>query len=160
MAIGKFLGGVAALIWDEQDKKYLLLRRAAQRDFKAGDWECVTGRVDQGESFEEALHREVMEEIQAVIGIDFIIATSHFYRGEITQENELLSVIYGCTIQDATRVKIGDEHSAMRWVTPEEALAFFEDGHWLREVIIRAEKLREHLPALLRSDFRQRGFEI
>jgi len=57
MTIGRFLGGVGALIWNEQDGCYLLLRRAGHRDFAAGAWECVTGRVDQGESFEQAVKR-------------------------------------------------------------------------------------------------------
>jgi 8-oxo-dGTP diphosphatase len=160
MSVGKFLGGVAALIWDEQAKKYLFLRRAPKRDFKAGAWECVTGRVDQGESFEDALHREVFEEIQSRVWIDYVIATSHFYRGAKTPENELLSIIYGCTIQDAAQVIISDEHSEMRWATVEEALGFLPEGDWLREVILRAEALRENLPEVLRLKFRQQGFDI
>lgn len=160
MTIGKFLGGIGALIWDQQSEKYLLLRRASQRDFKAGAWECVTGRVDQGESFEQALHREVMEEIGAEVWLDFIIATSHFYRGQKNPENELLSVIYSCTIKDPSRVKIGAEHSEVRWVTLKEALDFLEHGHWLRDVILRAEKMRNYLPPELSNEFRQHGFEI
>lgn len=160
MTIGKFLGGIGALIWDAQSEKYLLLQRASERDFKAGAWECVTGRVDQGESFEQALHREVMEEIGAEVWIDFILATSHFFRGQMTAENELLSVIYGCTIKEPSRVKIGAEHSDMCWVTSREALEFLEQGHWLRGVILRAEKLRSYLPSELSTEFRQNGFEI
>ena len=70
------------MIWDPSYSKYLLLRRADDRDFKGGSWECVTGRVDQGESYEQALHREVREEIGATVQIEFLIATTHFYRGE------------------------------------------------------------------------------
>jgi 8-oxo-dGTP diphosphatase len=57
MSIGRFIGGIGALIWSPKVKRYLLLRRSAQRDYGAGAWECVTGRVDQGEGFEQALHR-------------------------------------------------------------------------------------------------------
>ncbi len=80
--IGHFLGGVAGLIWKPDTDQYLLLRRSDQRDFKAGDWDCVTGRVDQGEGFEAALHREVREELRAKVQIEFIVAITHFYRGE------------------------------------------------------------------------------
>ena len=41
---------VGALVWRRSDGKYLLLQRSAQKDFAAGQWECVTGRVEQGES--------------------------------------------------------------------------------------------------------------
>lgn len=160
MTIGKFLGGIGALVWDRKSQKYLLLRRAAQRDFKAGAWECVTGRVDQGESFEDALHREVMEEINAQVHIDFIIATSHFYRGDPIPDNELLSVIYGCTIKNANQVVIGSEHSEFEWFSASEALDFLHKNHWLHEVILRAEKLRKFLPTELKDEFQQRGFEI
>ncbi|HIP70446.1 MAG TPA: NUDIX domain-containing protein, partial [Anaerolineae bacterium] len=88
MPVGRFLGGIAALIWDEATDRYLLLRRAAHKDVGAGHWECVTGRVDQGESYEDALHREVQEEIGIPAQIQFIIGTTHFYRGPARPENE------------------------------------------------------------------------
>ena len=160
MPIGRFLGGVAGLIYDDKTQRYLLLRRASMRDFKAGHWECVTGRVDQGESFEEALHREVLEEINAHVQIEFLIATSHFYRGDQTPQNELLSIIYGCRISDPLTVRLDSEHSEMRWISADEALNFLSEDHWLREVIQRAELLRKYLPGELRNDFLRRGFEI
>ena len=99
--VGHFLGGVAALIWDEASGAYLLLRRSAQKDFMSGDWECVTGRVDQGESYPQALRREVREEIGAEVQIEFLIGLTHFYRGARTPENELLgsssAVLYPAT---------------------------------------------------------------
>jgi 8-oxo-dGTP diphosphatase len=160
MSIGHFLGGIGALIWNPSDRKYLVLRRAAQRDFKGGSWECVTGRVDQGESFEQALHREVREEINGVVQIDFIIGTTHFYRGAETPENELLGIIYGCTLLDPHGLQFSDEHSEQRWVTAEEALRMLPGGHWLRTVIERAEMLRQALPEELLRFYRKHGFEI
>ena len=154
------MGGIGALVWDPATRRYLLLRRADTRDFKGGDWECVTGRVDQGESFEQALHREVREEIGATVQIEFLVATTHFYRGEPRPENELLGVIYSCLIQNPEQAHFEAEHSAQRWVTAEEALAFLPEGHWLREVILRAERLRRLLPSELRRAFLNEGFEL
>ncbi len=160
MPVGRFLGGVAALIWDPVTDRYLILRRAAQRDFQAGAWECVTGRVDQGESFEQALHREVMEEINAHIQVEFIIATTHFYRGQPNPDNELLGVIYGCSIANPGEVKFGAEHSEMRWVSAEEAYYFFNKTHWLHKCIQRSELLRKLLPDALREEFLDSGFQF
>lgn len=160
MPIGHFQVGIAAVIWEAHTDRYLLLRRAAHRDYGQGAWESVTGRVDQGESFEQAVHREVREEIAAEVQIEFIIATTHFYRGEEKPENELLGLIYGCTIKDAQAARMGDEHSDMCWATVEEALAFLPEGHWLRNVIQRAELLKAHLPAGLRQVFQKEGFDI
>lgn len=160
MSIGRFLAGVGALIWDETTGKYLLLRRGEHRDFQAGAWECVTGRVDQGESFEQALYREVREEIGAEVHIEFIVATSHFYRGEAKPENELLGIIYGCTLKSDQLVQLREEHSALRWVTPEEVSAEFPPHHWLRRVIQRAETMRTTIPHELRHIFRKEGFNL
>ena len=77
MSPGRFLAGVAALIRNER-QEYLMMKRDPERDFGGGVWECVTGRVDQGEGFEDALHREVMEETGLCVKIETIVGTSHF----------------------------------------------------------------------------------
>ncbi len=160
MSVGHFLGGIAALIWDPATQRYLLLRRAEGKDFQRGAWECVTGRVDQGESYEQALRREVREEIGAQIQVEFLIGTTHFYRGEEQPENELLGVLYGCTLVSTTPLVFNDEHSEYRWVTAEEALAFLPEGHWLHTTITRAETLRGWLPPEMSTDIHEHGFEI
>jgi 8-oxo-dGTP diphosphatase len=160
MPIGRFLCGIAALIWDPATDKYLLLRRADSKDFGARHWECPTGRVDQGESFTEALHREVREEIGAKVQIEFIIATTHFYRGADIPENELNGVIFGCSLASSGDVYFGEEHSEMHWLTAEQAYALLPEGHWLKDVIHRAENLRRLLPHELREEFRRNGLEI
>lgn len=160
MSIGHFLGGIAALIYNPTTEKYLLLRRSSQRDFQAGAWECVTGRVDQGESYEQALHREVREEIGVDVKIDFIIGTTHFYRGEQTPVNELLGVLYACTIVGSNPPQFGDEHSEMCWVTRSEADKLLPDGHWLRSLIVRADLLRSGMPDWLKENIQGVGFEF
>jgi 8-oxo-dGTP diphosphatase len=161
MPIGRFLAGVAALIWDPPGNRYLLLRRSPTRDFQRGDWECVTGRVDQGESYTQALHREVMEEIGARVQIEFVLSLTHFYRGEQVPENELLGALFGCTLlEDQQAAMLGDEHSEMQWVTFDQAQAMLPSGHWLLTALRRAERLRNLLPEELRLSFRQEGLEL
>lgn len=158
--VGHFLGGIGAVIWDERSGKYLLLRRSAQKDFLSGDWECVTGRVDQGESYTQAARREVQEEIGAQAQIEFIIGLTHFHRGAALPENELLGVIFGCTLPGEQVPVFGEEHSEMRWVSPDEANALLPPGHWLRPVLQRAERLRRELPPALRGPFWASNEEI
>ena len=160
MSIGHFLGGIGACIWDPVQRKYLLLRRAGNRDYGADQWECLTGRVDQGESYPQALHREVMEEIGVEVQIDFIIGTTHFYRGVNLPENEMLGVIYACTIKDAQVPTLGEEHSESCWVSIEEAYQLLPKRYWLRNVIEKAEMIRSYLPSKLLEHFRQEGFDI
>lgn len=159
MSIGRFQCGIAALLYHEESHTYLLMRRSRQRDFGAHDWECVTGRVDQGESFEQAVHREVREEVGLEIQIDFIIGTTHFYRGKPSPENELLGVKYVCSVAARDALSISDEHDESRWLTATEVYSLLPPEHWLYQTIERAELLRAALPETLIAYQRQVGFE-
>ena len=158
MSIGRFYAAVGALMWNPAEGKYLVLKRTADKDFGAGVWECVTGRVDQGEGFTEALHREVREELGVEVQIDFMIDTMHFYRGEARPENELVGVVYRCSLEDPEAIQTSWEHSEHRWVTADEAEAIFTKGYWLVDLIQRAERIQALLPPELLAVYRE-GFE-
>jgi 8-oxo-dGTP diphosphatase len=160
MAVGRFLAMVGALVWRQSDGKYLLLQRSAAKDVGAGQWECVTGRLEQGESFWRAVRREAFEELGTAVHVEFVLGTTHFYRGDALPENEMVGVHYGCSIPDATRLQLSDEHGAHQWVTAEEAQALFPVGHWLRELIARAEVVRGLMPQELLQFYRHDGFEL
>ena len=164
MNIGRFLAGIAALVWYPPTNEYLLLRRSAEKDFADGVWECVTGRVDQGEGFEEALHREVWEEIGVKVKIAFFVGTTHFFRGESKPENELVGVIFACIIEDPDAIQISQEHDVYRWVTAVQAhtLLTTDDPatQWTRRVIDRAEMIRQAIPAALLDLNQRNGFEL
>ena len=154
-----FQAGIGALIRRADTKEYLLLQRSAAKDVGAGHWECVTGRVDQGESFETTLHREVREELGINVMIDFIVKTSHFYRGEPIVENELLSVIYACTIDNPDDIVTSSEHSKSRWTSAAEIYHFLDESHWLTLTVQRAEAIYAHMPSVLLDYFHEHGYE-
>jgi 8-oxo-dGTP pyrophosphatase MutT (NUDIX family) len=160
MKIGRFLGMVGGLIWCPTKQKYLILKRSSDKDFAGNVWECGTGRIDQGESFTQALMREVHEELGVEIQVDFIIGTAHFFRGERIPENEMIGVFYFCTLEDSDKIQVSWEHSTYRWVTPEEADELLPTGFWLVRLIKRAEYLRALFPAELIEYQREIGFEI
>lgn len=164
MTIGLFSAGIGSLIVNENDGKYLILKRSPQKDFAAGAWECVTGRVEQGEGFEEALRREVREELDVEVRPLFIIGTTHFYRGPKRPENELIGIVYCCTCPDLTRLRLSHEHSECRWVSAAEARDLIGGDHpsesWLLRVIERAEVTRQQCPAHLLAVHQREGFEL
>ena len=164
MTIGRFYAGIAALIWSPKTKQYLLLRRSAQKDFAPGAWECVTGRVDRGEGFEDALRREVREELGVDVQIEHILGTTHFYRGDPAFENELVGVIYLCSLSNPSSIHIGPEHSEFRWLSAHQALDLLSapdpSTRWARRVIERAEAIRLMLPANLVKFQSETGFEL
>ena len=159
MPVGRFLVGIAALIYDPESEKYLLLRRSAAKDVGAGAWECPTGRVDQGESLELALIREVREELGVAARPQFILGTTRFYRGKPVPENELISVLYACEIEDPGAIVTGEEHDAVRWLTRVELEDFLPPKHWLRWVVDRAEQMRQGVSQELQAVFLEEGFE-
>ena len=85
---------VAAVI--ERDGRFLVARRLAGTHL-AGCWEFPGGKVHEGETQDEALRREVSEELDAeIVNVRPIFHTVHvysergvelhFYRGELTGE--------------------------------------------------------------------------
>lgn len=160
MPIGRFYAGVGALLWRPSDGRYLVLKRSEAKDAGAGTWECISGRVDQGEGFTEAVNREVGEELGLQVQIDFVVGTEHFYRGDASPENELLLVQFCCSVQEPAALELSWEHSEYRWVTAREAEEVLPAGHWLGKVIRRAEAIRALLPAELLEYYRVQGLEL
>lgn len=163
MPIGRFLAGIGALVWHPPTQTYLLLRRGGQRDFQAGQWECVTGRVDQGEGFAVAFARELREEIgeaAAAAQFEFLIGATHFYRGAAMPETELLGLLACFSLADRDAVHVSEEHSEYRWLTAAEATALLPENHWLVGVIAQAEVVLALAPPDLRAHWRRRGVEI
>lgn len=153
MPIGRFIAGIAALVRDPVSGKYLILRRSRDKDFGAGAWECVTGRVDQGEGFDQAVHREVFEELGVQVRIDFIAGTTHFHRGDPVPENELVGVLYCCTLENPAVIQVSGEHDEQRWITPHEAEEIFPGDYWLSKLIQRAETIRKSVSPELQLYF-------
>ena len=143
---GRFLAGIGAVI-QRNDGRFLILRRSSEKDFAAGVWECVTGRLEQGEGYEDALTREVFEETGLSVTIDRILNTTHFYRGERTADNELIGVLFLCTTPEPAAFKPSVEHTEHRWVTTAEALALLEGDdpstQWMRGVVGQMISIRE-----------------
>jgi len=162
--VGRFLAGIAALIYDSDTERYLLLKRSSKKDWGAGHWECVTGRLDQGEGFETALYREVREEVGLEIRPSFIIGTTHFYRGEERPEYELVGVVYCCEVVGETAVRISQEHSEYRWVTlddiPDLQKSTNHSEWWLVKLMERAEVLKRSLPGEIIAFHQDNGFEL
>lgn len=105
---------VAALIWE--GKRFLSCQRPAHKA-RALLWEFAGGKVEPGETREAALLRECREElgITVEVGSPFM---------EVTHRYPDLTVhltLFHCRISNGTPQLL--EHTAHKWVTPEEALA-------------------------------------
>ncbi len=164
MDIGRFVAGIAAVIWSAKINQYLLLHRSDDKDFAPGKWECLTGRVNQGEGFEDALRREVREELHVEIEVEHLLGTTHFYRGDPSPANELVGVVYLCSLVDPASLHLSPEHSEYRWLPADQAIALLSSPdpttQWAKRVIERAQRIRELLPQQLVDFQAQNTFEL
>ena len=102
---------VAALIWDGE--KFLICQRPKNKA-RALLWEFVGGKVEAGESKEEALVRECKEELDITlsVGKEFMTVTHEY--ADITVNLTL----FNATILEGEPKKL--EHNDIRWITPQE----------------------------------------
>ncbi|MFA6013225.1 MAG: NUDIX domain-containing protein [Desulfobacteraceae bacterium] len=108
-----------------KDGKILITQRSFERPHAPGEWEILTGRVDQGEGFEEALKREVMEEVGLEVEVLQPFNTFHFFRGQ--EKTEHLGVSFVCRYKGGNVKLDKTEQIEFKWTTPDEALKLIID---------------------------------
>lgn len=102
---------VAALIWDED--KFMICQRPANKA-RGMLWEFVGGKVEPGETKEQALIRECHEElaIKLLVGGEFMNVTHEYL--DIT----IHLTLFNATIAAGTPEKL--EHNDIRWIAIDE----------------------------------------
>lgn len=106
---------VAALIRDKN--KFMICQRPAHKT-RGLLWEFVGGKVEKGESKQQALIRECREELDVTVSVgDVFIEVIHEYP-DMTVDLTLFS----CEIAEGEPKML--EHNDIRWITPEEIDGF------------------------------------
>ena len=106
---------VAALIRDEN--KFMICQRPAHKT-RGLLWEFVGGKVEKGESKQQALIRECREELAVTVSVgDVFIEVIHEYP-DMTVDLTL----FNCEIAGGEPKML--EHNDIRWITPEEIDGF------------------------------------
>ena len=102
---------VAALIWDGD--RFLICQRPAHKA-RGLLWEFVGGKVEPGESKEQALVRECREELAVTISVSKVFM-------EVDHDYPDLNVhltLFNAAIIEGTPQML--EHNDIRWITPKE----------------------------------------
>ena len=106
---------VAALIWDKD--KFMICQRSVHKA-RGLLWEFVGGKVEPGETKEQALIRECQEELAITLSVgDIFIDVMHEYP-DITVHLTL----FNATIAEGIPQKL--EHNDIKWITPGEIPAY------------------------------------
>ena len=102
---------VAALIWDGH--RFLICQRPAHKA-RGLLWEFVGGKVDPGETAEEALVRECREELDITVAVgDVFMEVLHEYPDLLVR-----LTLFNATIAQGTPQML--EHNDIRWIAVEE----------------------------------------
>lgn len=103
---------IAAAIIEKNNK--ILIAQRAKKDSLFGKWEFPGGKVEQGETLQECLKRELFEElgIQAKVG-DYFCTSTFSYKDTLYD----MCVFKVPSFEGEIILK---EHSAISWVTPDE----------------------------------------
>jgi len=106
---------VAAVI--KKDNKYLIAQRNRDKHF-AFYWEFPGGKVNNNESFENALKREILEELSINIKINNKISSERFRDEKINVE------VHYFLCEKFDEEIILSEHEDMKWVFKKNLLNF------------------------------------
>ena len=102
---------VAALIWDKD--KFMVCQRPAHKA-RGLLWEFVGGKVEPGETKEQALIRECREELAVTLAVeDVFMDVTHAY-----PDISIRLTLFNATIAEGVPQKL--EHNDIRWITPAE----------------------------------------
>ena len=102
---------VAALIWNND--KFMICQRLAHKA-RGLLWEFVGGKVESGETKEQALIRECREELDIILSVGEVFV-------DVIHEYPDLTVhltLFNATIAEGVPQKL--EHNDIQWITPSE----------------------------------------
>ena len=128
---------VAAIIQKEKEGiPYIFSTQRGYGEYKDG-WEFPGGKIEDGEKPEEALVREIKEELDTEISVDGYLVTVEYDYPEfhLSMDCFLCSIVKG----ELTLL----EHEASRWLSIDEM-----DGvDWLPADLVVVEKIKEVVTA-------------
>ena len=128
---------VAALIW--QGNKFMICQRPA-RKARGLLWEFVGGKVEPGETKEQALIRECKEELNVLLPVgDVFMDVIHEYPDLMVH-----LTLFNATIAEGEPQKL--EHNDIQWITPSE-ISNYEfcpaDEEILKKIICERNKIEK-----------------
>jgi len=109
----------------------LLLKRSPDKSHLPGYWDPCSGRMESGETPEQAVIREAREETGLTVEPLRVLDTFHFFYGP--EQEECVGMTFLCRPGDG-EVVLSSEHTEGRWVKLDDVDGYqMADG--LKEVL-------------------------
>ena len=109
---------VAGLIWNSENKNKFLICQRPKNKARALLWEFVGGKVEKGETKEQALIRECKEELNVLLNVgEVFMQVVHEYP-DIT----ISLTLFNAMIEKGEPEKL--EHNDIKWILPSEIKNF------------------------------------
>ena len=106
---------VAALIWE--NNRFMICQRPAHKA-RGLLWEFVGGKVEPGETMEQALIRECREELNITVQVeDLFTQVVHEY-----PDIHIRLSLFNCSIREGVPTLL--EHHDLKWIYPSQILEF------------------------------------
>ena len=118
----------------EKDGRYLTTKRASVNDYMPGLWDIPGGTVDAGETMEQALAREVMEETGLRVAI--IRPLAIYTNTTSLPERQYFQATYLCRYESGEIKLNPEEHDEFAWLSLEE-IAKKECIGFLKDLLTR-----------------------
>ena len=133
-SIRKYVRVVAAVIRDPKRHPGRIFATARGYGEYKGWWEFPGGKIEAGETPEEALRREIREELTATISVGELIKTVEY-------DYEKFHLSMDCFFAEVAAGKLQLKEAAeARWLAPEE----FGDVDWLPADLVVVEAIKAY----------------
>lgn len=112
---------VSTIVIVQSQGKFLLVRRSEDDDIFPGKWQNAGGKVEAGETLEEAARREILEETGIQIGSDLQFVMSYSWQKDPKAPWRLGIIMLTTLPSQDVQITLEDELVEYGWFTLEEA---------------------------------------
>jgi len=135
--INHVYGLAVRVILTDPQGKILILKRSTDSKTNPGKWDLPGGKVNQDESFDHALIREVYEETNLKISLDHVVGAAEQNLHIIRAVHIVMS---GQIVEG--ELSLSNEHEGYAWVST-ETLPDYELADWLEDYVYKQAIINE-----------------